>query len=76
MSSEQLRNLFSINSQHLINSPHLINSLPCNEETAGEHGTGLGLIVCREMLEKHKSVLHVESEAGKGSRFWFTLISA
>jgi len=39
--------------------------------TAGEQGSGLGLIVCREMLEKHGSELHVESEIGKGSRFWF-----
>ena len=43
------------------------------EGTAGEKGTGLGLIVCKEFLEKHGSTLHVESEAGKGSRFWFEL---
>jgi signal transduction histidine kinase len=41
--------------------------------TAGEHGTGLGLIVCKEMLAKHGSTLNVESEEGKGSRFWFTV---
>jgi len=39
--------------------------------TAGETGSGLGLIVCRELLEKHGSKLNVESEEGKGSRFWF-----
>jgi signal transduction histidine kinase len=43
------------------------------EGTAGEQGTGLGLIVCKEMLEKHGSQLYIESEAGKGSRFWFTI---
>ena len=39
--------------------------------TSGETGTGLGLIVCKEMIEKHGSTLHIESEEGKGSRFWF-----
>ena len=29
------------------------------------------LIVCRELLEKHGTTLKVESEEGKGSRFWF-----
>jgi signal transduction histidine kinase len=41
------------------------------EGTAGEQGTGLGLIVCEDMLKKHGSKLEVESVAGKGSRFWF-----
>jgi signal transduction histidine kinase len=59
MSREQLHHLFSIDRPHF------------NEETADEQGTGLGLIVCREMLEKHGSTLHVESEEGKGSRFRF-----
>jgi signal transduction histidine kinase len=39
--------------------------------TRGERGTGLGLIVCREFLEKHGIRLNVESEVGKGSKFWF-----
>jgi signal transduction histidine kinase len=41
--------------------------------TAGEHGTGLGLIVCKEMLEKHGAKLNLQSEKGKGSRFGFEL---
>ena len=43
------------------------------EGTAGEQGSGLGLIICKELIEKHNSVLHVESEPGRGSRFWFEL---
>jgi len=41
--------------------------------TAGETGTGLGLSVCKELLEKHGSTLHIESEPGKGSTFWFEI---
>jgi K+-sensing histidine kinase KdpD len=41
--------------------------------TANESGSGLGLIVCMEMLEKHVNTLHIESEEGKGSRFWFEI---
>ena len=41
--------------------------------TAGEQGTGLGLIVCKDLLEKHGTTLQVESEKGVGSRFWFVV---
>lgn len=36
-------------------------------------GTGLGLSVVKSILSAHDSEIHVESEPGKGSRFWFTL---
>ena len=41
--------------------------------TAGEEGTGLGLIVCKDLLRMHDSILQVESRIGTGSRFWFTV---
>jgi signal transduction histidine kinase len=41
--------------------------------TAGETGSGLGLAVCRELLEKHGARLHIESTPGAGSIFRFTL---
>jgi len=41
--------------------------------TEGEKGTGLGLILCKEFIEKHGKEIWIESEPGKGSRFNFTL---
>jgi Signal transduction histidine kinase len=59
MSREQIDKLFRLDSAR------------SRQGTAGEQGSGLGLIVCRELVEKHGSVLNMESEEGKGSRFWF-----
>ena len=41
--------------------------------TAGEKGTGLGLILCKEFIEKNGSAIQVESEVGKGTTMRFTL---
>ena len=41
--------------------------------TSNEKGTGLGLKLCREYLEKQKGEIHVESEKGKGSVVTFTV---
>jgi signal transduction histidine kinase len=59
MSSEQLQNLL-----HTDRTQSLTG-------TIGKQRIGLGMVVCREFLEKHGSLLHIESEEGKGSRFWF-----
>ena len=41
--------------------------------TANEKGTGLGLILCKEFIEKHDGRIWAESETGKGSAFCFSL---
>jgi len=41
--------------------------------TAGERGTGIGLPLCKDLVEKNGGSLWVESEPGKGTTFRFTL---
>jgi len=58
---ENLNNLFRVENQH------------STKGTRGETGTGLGLILCKEFIERNGGSIRVESEPGKGSRFIFTL---
>ena len=41
--------------------------------TAGEKGTGLGLILCHDLVKTNGGTMRVESEVGKGTTFRFTL---
>jgi two-component system, sensor histidine kinase and response regulator len=42
--------------------------------TKGEPSTGLGLLLCKEFIEKHNGKIWAESEPGIGSTFYFTLV--
>ena len=64
MTAEILDNLFK---------PEMIMSVP---GTNNEKGTGLGLLICQEMIQKMRGELWAESKPGKGSKFCFTLPSA
>lgn len=63
MTPTQLQNLFGIKAHSTFGTAH-------------EKGTGLGLNICKEFLEKNNGAIWVESEQNQGSKFYFTLPKA
>ena len=61
ISKENLDKIFKIDSNYT------------TDGTENEKGTGLGLILCKEFINKNNGKIFVESEIGKGTIFSFTL---
>ncbi len=63
MDKKLLNNLFCINESH------------GRSGTEGEPSTGMGLYICRDYIESLGGTIHIESEEGKGTVFFFTIPS-
>lgn len=56
-----------------LNGLFKVDSIKSTTGTLGEKGTGLGLVLCKEFVEKQGGKIWAESKVGCGSTFYFTL---
>lgn len=60
----------SLEDQQKLFQPHIHHT---TSGTNQELGTGLGLLLCKEMVEKQGGYLGLETQVGQGTVIWFTL---
>jgi signal transduction histidine kinase len=54
-------------------TPHLFERFYRVPQQTSQRGTGLGLYICRKIIEAHSGEIGVESKPGQGTRFYFCL---
>lgn len=59
--------------QNMVDNLFILNVKTNRPGTDGELSTGLGLILCKEFVEKHGGTISIKSKEGKGSTFSFML---
>jgi PAS domain S-box-containing protein len=59
-----------------VDRPRLFQPFQRLDSGAGQPGTGLGLAIAQRVVERNEGAIGVDSVAGEGSRFWFTLPAA
>lgn len=59
--------------QEILPKLFLIEENVSTRGTDNEEGTGLGLLLCKEFVEKHNGEIKVNSELGKGTKITFTI---
>jgi signal transduction histidine kinase len=57
----------------LIDKLFVVTDITSQGGTLGEKGTGLGLILCADFIERHKGRIWVESKEKEGSTFYFSI---
>jgi signal transduction histidine kinase len=62
--------------QEMINEVFLVNSKKIRLGTNNENGTGLGLVLCKELIEKNNGKIWLESHENKGTHVFLQLLVA
>lgn len=59
--------------QKMLSELFLLDQRTARPGTEGESSTGLGMVLCKDFIEKHGGEIRVESRSGQGTSVFFTL---